>query len=146
MSSKRTLLSGSLLLLILFYYVALPDPQAGSLESRTAFQAESAFRKNKKGSALADDTEIMMPLPIREDGPVKTLPWLNSFVERVKVRFFFLFCDDDDTTRMFYHFAKHKNRRDLTPPNCKMLSCTKRSNDFFYFFLFYVHSWIDGCL
>ncbi|KAF9339374.1 hypothetical protein BGZ91_006139 [Linnemannia elongata] len=86
LSSKRTLLSGSLLLLILFYYVALPDPQVGSLENRTAFQAESAFRKNKKGSALADDTEIMMPLPVREDGPVKTLPWLNSFVGRVKTR------------------------------------------------------------
>ncbi|KAG0060185.1 hypothetical protein BGZ89_012479 [Linnemannia elongata] len=85
LSSKRTLLSGSLLLLILFYYVALPDPQAGSLESRTAFQAESAFHKNKKGSAPADDTEIMMSLPVREDGPVKTLPWLNSFVERVKL-------------------------------------------------------------
>ncbi|KAF9539878.1 hypothetical protein EC957_004886 [Mortierella hygrophila] len=85
LSSKRTLISGLLLLLILFYYVALPNPQAGSLDDRTAFQAESAFRKNKKGSALADDTEIMMPLPVREKGPVRTFPWLNSFVERVKL-------------------------------------------------------------
>ncbi|KAG9072557.1 hypothetical protein KI688_000328 [Linnemannia hyalina] len=85
LSSKRTFISGSLLMLILFYYVALPNPQAGSLDDRTAFQAESAFRKNKKGSALADDTEIMMPLPAREEGPVKTFPWLNSFVERVKL-------------------------------------------------------------
>ncbi|KAG0374593.1 hypothetical protein BGX24_010201 [Mortierella sp. AD032] len=86
LSSKRTLLSGSLLLLVLFYYVALPDPQVGTLDDRTAFQAESAFHKNKKGSALADDTEIMMPLPFREDGPInKALPWLNSFVERVKL-------------------------------------------------------------
>jgi hypothetical protein len=73
----------------------LPDPQAGSFDDRTVFQAESAFRKNKKGSALADDTEIMMPLPVREGGPLnnkgngaETLPWLTSFVERVKVRWF----------------------------------------------------------
>ncbi|KAF9903316.1 hypothetical protein EC991_003962 [Linnemannia zychae] len=86
LSSKRTLLSGSLLLLVLFYYVALPDPQVGTMDDRTAVQADSAFRMKKKGSALADDTEIMMPLPAREDGPgSKTLPWLNSFVERVKL-------------------------------------------------------------
>ncbi|KAF9142817.1 hypothetical protein BG015_000655 [Linnemannia schmuckeri] len=87
LSSKRTLLSGSLLLLVLFYYVALPDPQAGSLDGRTAFLAESTFHENKKGSALADDTELMMPSLVGEDRPVKTLPWLNSFVERVKVRY-----------------------------------------------------------
>ncbi|KAF8941069.1 hypothetical protein BGZ47_007502 [Haplosporangium gracile] len=86
LSSKRMLLSGSLLLLGLFYYVALPDPQAGSLDGRTAFQAESAFRKNKKGSALADDSKIMILSPVREDRPVKTFPWLNSFVERVKLK------------------------------------------------------------
>ncbi|KAF9124132.1 hypothetical protein BGW39_008429 [Mortierella sp. 14UC] len=87
LSSKRTLLSGSLLLLVLFYYVALPDPQVSTLDDRTSFHIENAFRKHKKGRALADDTEIMMPLPVREDGPVnKALPWSNSFVERVKVR------------------------------------------------------------
>ena len=105
LSSKRALLSESLLLLILFYYVALPDPQVGSLDDRTAFQAESAFRKNK-GSALADDIKIMMPLPVHEEGPAKTLPWLNSFVEHVEVRFFY---GDDDTTCMFDHWVEQKN-------------------------------------
>ncbi|KAG0213790.1 hypothetical protein BGX33_002666 [Mortierella sp. NVP41] len=91
-----------LLLLVLFYYVALPDPghgqdQVGHHGDHTVSQTEKAFRKAKKGSALADDTEIMMPLPaIRDvhgvDGDVgnsnedkEVLPWLTSFVERVKL-------------------------------------------------------------
>ncbi|KAG0283007.1 hypothetical protein BGZ96_012621 [Linnemannia gamsii] len=92
LSSKRILLSGSLLLLVLFYYVVLPGPQAGSLDARTVLQTESAFHKYKKGNALADDTEIVMPLPVREDGSLKkkgngaeALPKLDSVVERVKL-------------------------------------------------------------
>ncbi|KAF9104068.1 hypothetical protein BGX29_002491 [Mortierella sp. GBA35] len=71
--------------------------QVGHHGDRTVSQTEKAFRKAKKGSALADDTEIMMPLPaVRDvhgvDGDVgnsnedkEVLPWLTSFVERVKL-------------------------------------------------------------
>ncbi|GJJ68809.1 hypothetical protein EMPS_01155 [Entomortierella parvispora] len=77
-SSKRMVLSGSLLMMVLFYYVALPEPGMGHLEDRTPSQADQQFRKASKGSALADDTEIMMALPARERTIEAALPWFGS--------------------------------------------------------------------
>jgi len=71
------LLSVILLMLVLFYYVALPEPRMGHLGDRTPSQADRQFRKAGKGSALADDTEIMMALPAR-DGTIEAMPWFGS--------------------------------------------------------------------
>ncbi|KAF9919839.1 hypothetical protein FBU30_010471 [Linnemannia zychae] len=86
LSSKRILLSGSLLVLVLFYYVALPEPHIYGLVDRTIVQIESAFPKHKKGnSALAEDAKVVMPFLVREEESVTSLPVdLNSFVENVQ--------------------------------------------------------------
>ncbi|KAF9346194.1 hypothetical protein BGX26_002321 [Mortierella sp. AD094] len=72
-SSKRMLVGGSLLLMALLFYVALPEPLTASVEiglDRDSLMAQSRFRKVSKSNTLVgvdSDTRIGLPALDLED-------------------------------------------------------------------------------